>query len=616
MKFYTYLKRYVLAFILLLAAALRLYHCDFQSIWLDEVLTMNAGNPKLSLREFYDSIMFWEFIPHLYFFLNRILFSIFGYTTLVARVFSAIIGVGGVYAIYLLGKSIFNRNAGLIAALLLSVNFFHISHSQEIRPYGLLFMFSVLSFYRLIEFLKAPSAKHAIYYGIFAGLMLNAHFFGLITLFSQCLIVLGFMIITSKDERAKFFKFLLMAGGSFLVIFAPAIQPFIRVSKISSFWLERPGPEAFSKMFREFFGSSEMVLFFVQFVIIYYAIHIFKVKITDYNYKSIINNKLLFGFIILFVWLFTSITIPFLRSYLDVPMILNRYFINILAAILLIITIGICLINNRMLKITVLSCMVFFSITDLFAVKKYYSTITKTQYRELTKNIIKRNSANSKIVTYWGWIFPYFFYDNPEIKVEGNSLEDYVTGMKNGSITLEPFWYADANARTYILSPENQAYLDENFRLSKKLEYYDAWANYYVPKKINNVVDLNTTSNILSTFAPANFAEDGSMQLFENGTVTSVNIKLAKGKYNVILNGYSTPNRPVKNENSHIVIKFAGKQIGSIYLSENQKTPKNIIPVEYSMDTEGKFEIIFDNDLSYDNKDRNLVITSLRIIKQ
>ncbi|MBC8883667.1 glycosyltransferase family 39 protein [Flavobacterium piscinae] len=77
---------------------------------------MNDANPKLTFKEFYDGILFWEYIPHMYFYLVRILFELFGYTTLVARVFSAIIGVLGVYSMYLLAKEIFNKKVGLVAA--------------------------------------------------------------------------------------------------------------------------------------------------------------------------------------------------------------------------------------------------------------------------------------------------------------------------------------------------------------------------------------------------------------------------------------------------------------------------------------------------------------------
>ena len=65
-----------LLLILSFAAFLRLYRVDFQSIWLDEIHTMNESNPETKLSELYDAIMTGEQMPPLYFyiFLNIFIF--------------------------------------------------------------------------------------------------------------------------------------------------------------------------------------------------------------------------------------------------------------------------------------------------------------------------------------------------------------------------------------------------------------------------------------------------------------------------------------------------------------------------------------------------------------
>ena len=55
---------------LLLATILRLYHLDFQSLWMDELYTMNVSNPKLSWLEFHKQMLKREGFPHLYFYSN------------------------------------------------------------------------------------------------------------------------------------------------------------------------------------------------------------------------------------------------------------------------------------------------------------------------------------------------------------------------------------------------------------------------------------------------------------------------------------------------------------------------------------------------------------------
>ena len=174
MKYLENLKNnYLLVSILILAAFLRFYHLDFQSIWLDEVHTMIESNPKLSLREFKEVVSFREGMGYFYFFTIRILHEIFGFSTYTARMYSAVLGVASIYAIYVLGKTLYSKNTGLIAACLLCVNSFGIFYSQEARPYILLLLVSIISFNRLVLFIRNPNYKNAIWYGIATGLIIN-----------------------------------------------------------------------------------------------------------------------------------------------------------------------------------------------------------------------------------------------------------------------------------------------------------------------------------------------------------------------------------------------------------------------------------------------------------
>ncbi|MBC8883668.1 hypothetical protein H9X57_10735 [Flavobacterium piscinae] len=154
----------------------------------------------------------------------------------------------------------------------------------------------------------------------------------------------------SKGKQKNFFINSFISGFVTLIIFLPAYEAFVRVSEIQSFWLQKPGQDAITKLISEFFGYSELILFLIQFIVINYIINVFNLKNIKVNYKSIVNSKLLTCFIITSVWLLVSIIIPLLRSHLDVPMILSRYFINILPAIILILAVGLYLIKMYLLK--------------------------------------------------------------------------------------------------------------------------------------------------------------------------------------------------------------------------------------------------------------------------
>lgn len=144
----------VIFLFLIIGSFLRLYHLNFQSPWLDEIHTLNEANPKLSFNEVHDALLIAEPHPPLYFFIMNVVFKIFGYSIFIARMVSAIIGIAGLYSIYLLGKELFSKKAGIFAMILLSVNYFHIYYSQDARMYGLLFLTTTLSFYYLTRLIS------------------------------------------------------------------------------------------------------------------------------------------------------------------------------------------------------------------------------------------------------------------------------------------------------------------------------------------------------------------------------------------------------------------------------------------------------------------------------
>ena len=61
-----------LLFILLVSTILRFYNLDFQSLWMDEIYTMNISNPNFTLKEFHSEMLLREGFPYLYYILIKI----------------------------------------------------------------------------------------------------------------------------------------------------------------------------------------------------------------------------------------------------------------------------------------------------------------------------------------------------------------------------------------------------------------------------------------------------------------------------------------------------------------------------------------------------------------
>lgn len=484
MKLISWFKEnYWLAIILTVAAILRIYHVDYQSVWLDEVHTINESNPTLSLSEMYNLLLIAEPHPPLYFLIMHFAFVLFGYTTFVLRFISAIIGIAGVFSIYVFGKEIFNKKVGIYAAILITVNYFQLYYSQDGRMYSLLFLTTTLSFTYLIKFIKQPSYKSAIVYAIFSTLMIYSHFFALFALFSQYLILLYFVIRPYNVTRKNFFIYCMVSGLGTLLLYIPSFRLFAKTTEMKSIWIQMPTLDVYTQFFKDFFGQSEMVLFFITILIIVFFIQLFKAQNTDKLQLNPHKEPLVFSFVILFCWLLTTLLLPLVRTYTSLPMLINRYFINIVPAIIIMVAIGLFYIRNEIVRYGILSTIVVFSLTDIIVVKKYYKVKSKTQFREVTQFIIDNNVKKEPVVTSLGWYFPYFL-DNDKVKltIVDRPLQDYVNDMAQDSTKRKAFWYVDAHNRPYAVNETAQKYLDDNFVVENNIDLYDTWTKHYVLK--------------------------------------------------------------------------------------------------------------------------------------
>lgn len=212
-KFVEYLKKNKwLVLLLVVAALLRIYKLNLQSPWLDELYTLKISNPNDSFGTMITEINNREGFPYLYFAILKIMFSIFGYTALVARLFSVVLGVASVFMIYKFGRLLYTKNVGLLAAALVTFSEYCIYTSQDARPYTFYFFAVLLSFYGMVRFIRLPNLKNALMYGAFSGVLLNCSFFGFINLFSQALILLLLIAVSPRENRFSFFKNALIAG--------------------------------------------------------------------------------------------------------------------------------------------------------------------------------------------------------------------------------------------------------------------------------------------------------------------------------------------------------------------------------------------------------------------
>lgn len=526
----------LLIVILLIGAFLRFYHLDFQSLWLDEIHTLNEANPEYTWTEFHELLMLADPHPPMYFAILKVLFGLFGYKIAILRVFSAILGVVGIYGIYLLGKEIKDKKLGLISAALLAVNYYHIYYSQEARMYVMLFLFTVLSFYRLIVLVKKPTLKNAIWYGILTGLLMQSHFFAFFVLASQFFILLFFLYKTEKTGRIAFFYKLIISSGIIVAMFLPALKIFIKTTEIKSFWIQPTTFETIKQIFKDFFFDYDPLLIITGITTALCLFFIFKDKNENEEKKWILG--------IIIPWLILVLLIPIIRSYLSVPMIISRYFITILPPVILLSSVGIYKLKKEWLQIIIVASIMVISVHMLFFKRNYYEEIAKTQFREITNHIKELNNSNDDVVSLRGWYLSYFLKEK-NTPIISKDFQTYMNEISTDSTSIRSFWYLGAFGDPYSIDAKSEEFLNKNYNVADEKHLFDCWAKHYILKNSNlNKQEIPSNATIqLSNVSDQNWSggvgKQSNMLLLE---YTEQNEKLVKNTRRIEFSDKSTVN--------------------------------------------------------------------------
>jgi len=172
--------RVVLPLLVLLGALLRFYRLGGQSLWVDEMLTLQAANIG-------ESLGFWEVFSNIQGPFHALLIHFvakLSTSEVALRSLSAVAGTGTIPLVYLLGRDMAGRRTGLVAATLFAISPFSIWYSQEVRNYSFLILLSTastLAAWRIITrgdrawVLYVASATLALYSNLSAAFLWLAH---------------------------------------------------------------------------------------------------------------------------------------------------------------------------------------------------------------------------------------------------------------------------------------------------------------------------------------------------------------------------------------------------------------------------------------------------------
>jgi len=200
--------------IVVVSTVLRLIALGYKSFWIDEIASVAIARRAAPV--------FWHFLWHdegnmaLYYVLLRPWLH-FGYGEGVVRLLSVIPGVLSIPVIYVLGKRLFGRKTGILAAALLALSPCAIAVSQEARAYSFVVLAVLLSTYAFVLLIERPSYKLACVYALIAGLTCYFHYFGVLVPAAHAI------SLTATPQGKRPWKPLLLAAAIIVVMAAPIL---------------------------------------------------------------------------------------------------------------------------------------------------------------------------------------------------------------------------------------------------------------------------------------------------------------------------------------------------------------------------------------------------------
>ena len=381
--------------IVIIALGLRLYRLDFQSLWVDEIASMNGADPDSSWAMVVDYSISDQ--PPAFFLLLHAWFKVFPFNDVTGRLLSVLLGIAGIFIMYFLGKEVKDGKTGLTAAAITSFSYIHILFSQDIRFYTLVFLASALSYLFFIKAVKGNRPVHFVMYSLFTALLLYTHYFGLVVLATQA-IVFCLLIIFYPFNRKFIFSAITSALAA-VVMITPWIPIFFSDAQTNEFWIQAEPSYFLLKYFYVYFKDIISCVVFATLLLFYFASLLRQFKTLHFI------DRIDF---ILIASVSLSFLIPIIYSIVQTPLLHVRYTLIVLPPLIIMICLGFNLLKISLHRVLLISTCCT-ALLSLVFIEKYYTKIQKEDWRGMISRIIIKSNPTDSFVSQKAWYCNYYF---------------------------------------------------------------------------------------------------------------------------------------------------------------------------------------------------------------
>ena len=186
-----------------------------RGIWLDEAISVHQAH--LSFHDLFENLQYGDRHPPLHHIVLWLDVKAFGDSEMAVRIPSIVAGTLAIPALYLLGRELYDRRTGLVAATFGAASPLLIWYSQEARMYAFVELFGLLALWTQLRAIRNPSMGNWALYILATAALLWSHYFGLLLIAVQQLIWVG-VLIHRRNQGEPMRAHLLGFGYSLIVL--------------------------------------------------------------------------------------------------------------------------------------------------------------------------------------------------------------------------------------------------------------------------------------------------------------------------------------------------------------------------------------------------------------
>ncbi|HET9402220.1 MAG TPA: glycosyltransferase family 39 protein [Candidatus Acidoferrales bacterium] len=377
--------------IAIVAAILRFYRLGTKSIWLDE--GMSIAIARLPWNQFFKLIWAREANMTAYYVVLHFWLKL-GSSEYFIRSLSAILGVATVTVVEMLGRELFDRTTGWIAAALLALNAWHIAASQEARGYSLAMLALALSAYFLARLLRTRDAedrtvrRNSVLFALASVLAIYCHLYAALVVASEW-IAAAFAWPSDADRRRQFFRAFRLS-----VYFVSPLILFLAMRGTSQIgWIAQISRGLFRQFIYDLTGGGGIAL-----QALYALGFVLSAVVAIRAARAAKTTRALWPYLLVWAWAVIPPVIVLLLSKFWKPVFFPRYLIVILPAFVLIAASGVARLRPNWAMALLTFALLAFSVDAIRKNRDAYFEFGRDDWRSATKFVVSYSGLDDAAI--------------------------------------------------------------------------------------------------------------------------------------------------------------------------------------------------------------------------